>query len=99
MLERKELLPALPNDATLAHRQIQGFAEEVMGALQLHQCLIPSCGKGPSEKHGCRFAMPRASGPAPSSTAQKHFGLCRQEDGHVKLEEVPEDVPSSSVVL
>ena len=72
MLEEKQLLPPLPDDPHEAAREIEQFASKVFGHIQIHRCLITSCGKPPGGKSGCRFGLPRAAGEGYSET-RPHF--------------------------
>ena len=72
MLEEKQLLPPLPDDPHEAAREIEEFASKVFGHIQIHTCLIASCGKPPGGKSGCRFGLPRAAGEGYSET-RPHF--------------------------
>ena len=62
MLEEKQLLTPLPDDPHEAAREIEQLASKVFGHIQIHRCLIASCGKPPGGKSGCRFGLPRAAG-------------------------------------
>ena len=72
MLEAKQRLPPLPDDPHEAAREIKRFASKVFGNIQIHRCLITSCGKPPGGKSGCRFGLPRAAGEGYSET-RPHF--------------------------
>ena len=72
MLEEKQLLPPLPDDPHEAAQEIKSFASKVFGNIQIHRCLIASCGKPPGGKSGCRFGLPRAAGEGCSET-RPHF--------------------------
>ncbi len=90
MLEEKYHLPRISavQDDVAAFAQVQAFAEKVMGTLQLHRCFIPSCGKLPGGRTGCRFAMPRAAGtPLNAVTRPVRFRL-QQKEGGVAVEVV-----------
>ena len=73
MLEEKQLLPRLPNDPHEAAREIEHFASKVFGNIQIHRCLIASCGKPPGGKSGCRFGLPHAAGEGYSDTRPDFF--------------------------
>ena len=53
MLEEKQFLPPLPDDPHEAAQEIEKFASLVFGHIQIHRCLIGSCGKPPGGKNGC----------------------------------------------
>ena len=72
MLEKKQLLPPLPDDPHEAAEGIERFASEVFGHIQIHRCLIAGCGKPPGRKSGCRFGLPRPAGDGYTET-QPHF--------------------------
>ena len=72
MLEEKHLLPPLLDDPHEAAREIEQLASKVFGNIQIHRCLIASCGKPPGGKSGCRFGLPRAAGEGYSET-RPHF--------------------------
>ena len=71
MLEEKQLLPPLPDDPHA--REIEQFASKVFAQIQIHRCLIASCGKPPRGKSGCRFGLPRAAGEGYSETRRQFF--------------------------
>ena len=73
MLEEKQLLPPLPDDPHEAAREIEQFASKVFGHIQIHRCLIASCGKPPGGKSGCRFGLPRAAREGYSETRPHSF--------------------------
>ena len=68
IMSRPSPLPDLPDDDVSAYEQVDAFASDVAGNLQLHRCLIASCGKPPGGRLGCRMHMPRASGPEQAFT-------------------------------
>ena len=68
-------LADLADDDEAAFAQIDEFAGDVGANLQLHRCLISSCGKPPGGRSGCRFHMPRAAGPLGCS-AGEWFRTC-----------------------
>ena len=72
MLEEKQLLPPLPDDPQEPAREIEQFASKVFGNIQIHRCLIVSCGKPPGGNSGCRFGLPRAAGEGYDDT-RPHF--------------------------
>ena len=72
MLEEKQLLPPLPDDPKEAAQEIERFSSKVIGNIQIHRCLIASCGKPPGGNSGCHFGLPRAAGEGYSET-QPHF--------------------------
>ena len=72
MLEEKQLLPPLPDDPHEAAREIERFASKVVGNIQIHRCLIASCGKPSGGKSGCHFGLPRGAGEGYSET-RPHF--------------------------
>ena len=72
MLEEKQLLPPLLDDPHEAAHEIEHFASKVFGNIQIHKCLIASCGKPPGGKSGCRFGLPCAAGEGYSET-RPHF--------------------------
>ena len=61
MLEEKQLLPPFPDDPHEAAREIEQLASKVFGHIQIHRCLIASCGKPPGGKSGCRFGFASCS--------------------------------------
>ena len=88
MLEKNNL-DALPEDADEAYAAIAAFVKEVMGALQIHSCLVPCCGKPLAGKTGCRFAMPRASGPECESRGPRLFVAHKLVSGGLRIEVLP----------
>ena len=81
MLELRQQLGDLPDDVDGAIKQMTDFADKVFGNLQIHRCLMSSCGKPPRGKCGCRFAMPRASGPQYDET-RPYFFVARRDGAH-----------------
>ena len=73
MLEKKQLLPPLPDDPEEAAREIERYASEVFGKIQIDRCLIASCGKPPGGKSGCRFGLPSAAGEGDNETCPHLF--------------------------
>ena len=73
MLEEKQLLPPLPDDPHEAAREIEQFASNAFGNIQIHGCLIASCGKPPGGKSGCVLGR----------LVQREKGMMTQ--GHISL--------------
>ena len=72
MLEKRQLLPPLPDDPHEAAEAIEKFACEVYDHIQIHRCLLANCGKPPGGKSGYRFGLPRPTGDGYTET-QPHF--------------------------
>lgn len=68
MLEEKQKLGVMPAGTAAAMMQLTDFGKRVMAHLQMHKCYLPSCGKPPAGKIGCRFAKPSAAGDMNSHT-------------------------------
>ena len=74
-----------------AYNEVENFVKEVMESLQIHRCLVPSCGKPPAGKTGCRFAMPRACGPGCEVTEPRLFVARKSPNGGLCIQVLPVD--------